>query len=61
MLFLAILLIEAAVISVRVENKIDPQRFIRDAEGILATVDSYTAIFHKQERINRQKPAQGPR
>jgi outer membrane lipoprotein-sorting protein len=35
----------------KAEEGIDPERWIREAESILAQVESYTAIFHKQERV----------
>jgi len=33
------------------ETRIDLERWINEAESILAQVESYTAIFHKQERV----------
>ncbi len=33
------------------EEKGDPQRWIREAEAALVQVENYSAIFHKQERV----------
>lgn len=33
------------------ETRIDLERSINEAESILAQVESYTAVFHKQERV----------
>jgi outer membrane lipoprotein-sorting protein len=33
------------------QEKFDPEKWIKDAETVLIGTDSYTAVFHKQERI----------
>jgi outer membrane lipoprotein-sorting protein len=36
------------------KEKVDPENWIRDMEEAYARIDNYTAIFHKQERLNRR-------
>jgi outer membrane lipoprotein-sorting protein len=48
---LTLSLIVALSPGAKAEEKIDLERWIMEAESILAQVESYTAIFHKQERV----------
>jgi outer membrane lipoprotein-sorting protein len=34
------------------KEKIDPENWIRDMEEVYVKIDDYTAIFHKQERVD---------
>ncbi len=34
------------------KEKVDPENWIRDMNKAYAEIDNYTAIFHKQERVN---------
>lgn len=51
---LALLFITATVTETWSQEKIDLEKWITEAESILERADNYTAIFHKQERINRK-------
>ena len=48
---LSLLFMVAFGTGARAEKKIDPERWINEAEAALAQVDNYGAIFRKQERI----------
>ena len=39
---------------VQARGKIDPARWIREAEQVYMRVDNYVATFHKQERVEEQ-------
>jgi len=34
------------------QTHFDPRKWVREAEEAYSRIDSYTAIFHKQERID---------
>lgn len=40
------------------QDKMPPERWILEAETILAKIDSYTSIFHKQERVKGRLKAE---
>jgi len=48
---LPVVLLPALWLPSSAETAVDPERWLQDAEQRLAQVDSYTAVFHKQERI----------
>lgn len=48
---LSLLFMVAFGTGVKAEKKIDPERWINEAEAALAQVENYGAIFRKQERI----------
>lgn len=49
---LALLITVAVVASGSTQEKIDPEKRVQQAEETYDQLDSYTAIFHKQERVN---------
>jgi len=52
--FISMMLLPLAVASTSTygKEKIDPENWISDMKEAYAKIDNYTAIFHKQERVN---------
>lgn len=49
--FTSMLVLACAGAAAAGEQKPDPEQWVRESEAALARVDSYTAVFHKQERV----------
>ena len=49
---LALFITVAVAASGSTQEKIDPEKWVQQAEETYDQLDSYTAIFHKQERVN---------
>ena len=52
MISLAFFITVAVATSGSTQEKIDPEKWVKQAEETYDKLDSYTAIFHKQERVN---------
>ena len=50
-LLLSLLLVADLSTKAKAEEKDDPEQWIGEAEAALTRVENYTAIFHKQERV----------